>query len=586
MIDGNGLSPVIIAAAANSNVLSYLTLKRGTTAGEAAGIQFSGVAPTLFVEGCTMVSNRYGIYSPNGMPQSVTLRNTLIARNNSHGVFFNLGSWQGYGTDLANCTLYNCTVADTGGHGFLNYGGINPDWSDEIPVAVNSMFTGNNGYGIYKRGSGPGAVVSNCLFYGNTNGPLYAHTAPASGGNKSRPPRYEAPANLDYRPRTNSPGAAAGLDLTALGVTNDIANTARPQGGAWDMGAYEGSGSGDGPLTNEAYVAKTGSDTTGTGTASDPWGTIAYALSLVAPSGAVRVAAGSYTETVAFGPDKQAITIRGGYQPGAWSWAPASQVTVIDGNGRAPVVMAPGANSNVLSSLTLRGGTGVDVAGLRFAGVLFSGPGNTVFVDGCSVMSNYYGLYGYYQLPATIVARSALIAANTSHAVYFTLGHLGYATDIGTCYLYNCTVADNGGTGFLVDSINPDWSDVIPVAKNTLFTGNSGYGLWKGGATANASYEYCLFCTNALGAITNRGNSAMTDLGNNMSTNPLYYNRYGVKSYRLWSDSPAHNTGKDLTSQGVALDLDAAVRPGGYAFDRGAYENAMSRALGSVFMAR
>jgi hypothetical protein len=43
--------------------------------------------------------------------------------------------------------------------------------------------------------------------------------------------------NNDYRLKAGSPAANAGTSLSL--VTDDIAGTPRPQGGAYDIGAYE-----------------------------------------------------------------------------------------------------------------------------------------------------------------------------------------------------------------------------------------------------------------------------------------------------------------------------------------------------------
>jgi hypothetical protein len=85
----------------------------------------------------------------------VALRNSLIIRNSSHGLFFNIG-YSENGTKF--CYLYNCTVADNGGHGFYSQ---QANWDpDLIPIAKNTIFTGNNGYGIWKAGNRAGSSMT------------------------------------------------------------------------------------------------------------------------------------------------------------------------------------------------------------------------------------------------------------------------------------------------------------------------------------------------------------------------------------------------------------------------------------------
>jgi hypothetical protein len=356
------------------------------------------------------------------------------------------------------------------------------------------------------------------------------------------------------------------------------------------MGAYEGAGSGEGSLLNEAYVATTGNDTN-SGTAGSPFATINCGVSQVSATGIVRVAAGRYVESVALGLDKPAVTVRGGYQPGTWSWNPPDQVTVIDGNGVfSPVVLVAGANTNTISYLTLKRGTGQDDRGEWYSGVRFLASYVSVAVEGCTVVSNSFGVYAErFMTESALTLRNTLIARNTYDGIYY------YQPGGGPTYLYNCTVADNGRHGFYSDA-NADWPGTFVVTRNSLFTGNNGYGIYKDGTAINGSFAFCLFHNNASGPTNgiNPGWSQLwkdnwrplADLGDNTTNNPLYYDKYGISSYRLWQTSPAHNTGTNLLAQGVTMDIEGIARPDGAAFDRGAYERTISPFPGSVFTVR
>ena len=81
--------------------------------------------------------------------------------------------------------------------------------------------------------------------------------------------------------------------------------------------------------------------------------------------------------------------------------------------------------------------------------------------------------------------------------------------------------------------------------------------------------EYCLFYGNTNGPTWS--SAGFDDLGNNLAADPLYYDKHGVRNYRLWDNSPAHNSGTNLTAYSVTNDIEGVARPAGYAYDRGAY---------------
>ncbi len=580
---GNGSSPVVIADGAVSNTLDHLTLTGGTAAGN-AGIQFTGLATYTFVEGCVISNNTYGVYTPVSKPQSMSLRNTLVVRNSSHGLFFNIGSYLPEGSVAYTCRVFNCTIADNGGCGVVPTSGA-ADKGGIFVMAVNTIFSGNNGYGIFNISRAGRGTISNCLFYANSNGPFYVTTTYWSpigtyrisqGGNKTRDPRFVDAAHGDYRLQDDSPGVAAGQDLSALGVTTDILGVARPQGGTWDLGAYERAGSGEGALLDTAYVSTTGSDTAGTGSSAAPFASISHAVCQTGAGGTVRVAGGTYVDAVQFGPDKNAITVRGGYD-GFWNWDPSSQTTIVDGNGSTPVSLCVAATSNTLSYLTLRGGTNAALyGGAAGAGIRLLGPWNTLFVEGCTVVSNTHGFYTTNYMPGTANFVNTVVARNTSHGIYFNViptMWTGGTPIMGYCRLYNCTVADNGGYGVYINAYTPTgWGDIIPVAMNTLFTGNA-KGLVTSGpenTSLGAGFGYCLFSGNAIN--TSSYNANLTDLGNNLADAPPGYAGAGAHPYGILRTSAAVNSGDDLTALGVTLDILGTARPQNKFFDRGAYE--------------
>jgi hypothetical protein len=484
------------------------------------------------------------------------------------GISFALSN-PGYAASAGVCRVYNCTFANNGGDGFKTSNG-GADHTDVKPIVLNSIFTDNAGYGIYKMGGAAGGVVSNCLFYRNRAGAIESYASLALGGNKTRFPKYVDAAANDYRLQATSPAAAAGLDLSGspFFVTNDLLNATRPNA-TCDMGAYEGGDAGEGALVSEAHVATPadgGNDTTGNGSSGSPWATINYALGQVANGGIVRVAGGTYAENVGFGPDKQQITIRGGFAPTTWAWDPSNRVTTINGGGYSPVQISRAANSNTLSCLTLRGGTATDDAGIEF-----SGYAPYLFADGCTITGNYHGVYANYGVSATPTLRNCVIARNSQYGIYFYLRGAGGAT---TCGVFNCTVAYNGNYGYRCDG-NTDWAqEIVPVAKNSIFCGNTGYGIYKATSAGGASIQNCFFYGNTLGDTYDPGYGKLTNLGGNKSgRDPKFVNV--TNDFRLQTGSPALAAGMDLSGApyGVTNDIQGATRPAG-AWDMGAYESA------------
>jgi len=548
---------VTLAALANSNTLSYLTLRANSTTKD--GISVNGTVSNLWIEGCTIISNRYGLNGGTVLLNAV-LKNTIIARNASYGLSFGDRS----GSGPATCCVYNCSVVSNGASGYNSAASVNHD--GVIPVAKNSLFTHNNGYGIYWRGSSAGPSIANCLFFANATAPTYANNSDLLdfGGNKTgRDPKYVNAAGLDFRVSSDSPASAAGTNLTTLGVTNDLLNAARPGTYGWDMGAYQGAGTGEPPLLPQGYVSTNGSNTAGDGTSTNPWATVSYGLAHVMPAGLLRVAGGVYNESVQFGPDQKSITIRGGYDPVTWTWAPATNATKLTGGGgNSPVALSCSSESNTLSALTLA------AASTTIDGITVNGKVSTVTIDGCMIVSNRYGVYGSVLL-RTVIVRNTVVARNTSHGLAFDdMSGLG----IGTCAVYNCTVAFNGGDGFHGGAAQ-NHTTVLPQAKNTLFTHNGGFGIYRAGQTGTSSLEDNLFFGNASGP-SYAANDPLVDLGGNKSgRDPAYVNASAL-DFRVALNSPAAAAGREMASLGVTNDILGVARPQGAAWDMGAYEGA------------
>ena len=111
-----------------------------------------------------------------------------------------------------------------------------------------------------------------------------------------------------------------------------------------------------------------------------------------------------------------------------------------------------------------------------------------------------------------------------------------------------------------------------------MFTGNNGYGLNN---VANSTWlDYSLFYGNS----NKWWNAAVTDGGHTSTNQDL---RYDIRSsdFRLTQISPAYNSGANLSSQGVTMDILGVPRPQKNIYDRGAYELVLPPA-GTVFLMR
>jgi hypothetical protein len=566
VINGNGIAPpVAILSTTSTNTVSTLTLC-GSTASDGAGIEVRADSSAMIAEGCTISNNFFGV-KINAVSTTVTVRNSLIVRNSLHGIFAGARAgarmpWEGKGT----LYLQNCTIANNGGHGYHCYLVVNDGSYSPKPYVTNCLFTDNGGYGIFLPGKGSGGSVAYSLFNGNVQGPWYGAFRPFTddGHNKvEEAPGYVDVANNDYRLQSSSPAAAAGADLSAS-LNNDIVNTARPGTYGWDMGAYQGNGTGAPPAVAVGYVATSGSDANN-GSPSTPWASIAYGAGRLDATGTLYVAGGVYTNNVVlYGGSK---TIRGGYNPADWTWDPAGQTTEVFGKASPPVTLLSANTTNTLSNLTLRGGTGSDVGGIRVFQAC------SLVVDACAITGNTYGVTSdNFVLQALF--RNTVIARNTSHGIY---APITYLSGIGLCRLYNCTVANNGGSGFYSSNLSIQSGYKVPlsvVATNTLFTSNSAYGIYlRGDGTARAAFS--LFHENTSGAWSALNSSSVdifADGGNNVTTQAPLYADAGAGDYRISVDSPAYNSGADLTAAGVIEDLVGTLRPRYGAFDRGAYE--------------
>ena len=139
----------------------------------------------------------------------------------------NEGSPGSGNVQLFNNTLYNCGSRGTSASGAiaLASGPVGIQMDDNLIVALS-----NEHYISSDTGSAPQITGSNNLLYGAGTAPSYL-TASATGD-----PLFVAAASDDFHLTAGSPAVDKGK---ATSATTDIDGNPRPQGSAFDIGAYE-----------------------------------------------------------------------------------------------------------------------------------------------------------------------------------------------------------------------------------------------------------------------------------------------------------------------------------------------------------
>ncbi len=185
-----------------------------------------------------------GGYAIHHFQQNHTVNNWII-RNN---VIYNSGKNYCY---KGTCGMKKTAVVISRGQNtrfynnliYDNHAGIQVGLSAVDHVIANNTVYGNDTYGIQigdDYGSSKYARIVNNLVWGNKTAQIKdVGINTTFEANLTTDPQVVNAAAADFHLRTGSPAINAGVNLYSLGVTKDFEGKARPQTGAFEIGAYE-----------------------------------------------------------------------------------------------------------------------------------------------------------------------------------------------------------------------------------------------------------------------------------------------------------------------------------------------------------
>lgn len=332
----------------------------------------------------------------------VTLTNVTIAGNtaggNGGGVYASLAS---SAVTLGHVTLTGNRATDGGG---LYRVGVGGTFSLSRSVVAENIATGSGG-ATDARGTFVGAAYN---FIGRTDGGTgFSGTDTVGTAAQPRDALLLTPGDhggdgpvRTFPPRPDSPLVDAAPCLPGVGTDARGTAFARPQGAACDIGAFE-----------VRHIPVTPGSGSRVGNA---------LAALPANSGSVilDLAAGTYTERVTL-PALVAVGVVG----------EGAATTVLDGGGSGPVVSVSGGFAT-LARVTVRGGAGSNVGGVRVTG-------GTLSLAACVVrdhMGDYMGATAAIENTGALHISGCTITANTRG---------GGIANNGTMTVTNSTISGN-----------------------------------------------------------------------------------------------------------------------------------------------
>ncbi|NJN92670.1 MAG: DUF11 domain-containing protein [Anaerolineales bacterium] len=238
-LDPQGLGRAIFVVEGITATIDRLTVVNGDPAGLGGGPgnQDSGggiynEGSDVTVSGVRLADNTArlggGLYSGAG---NLLLQNNLLHGNNASSGGNGGALYVTAGTaTLEHNTFYDNQAQGNGGAAYINNGSF---------IVTNTIFATNTGNALYLSASAVPAMAYN-LYYGNTNNDYVVNgtsSSPPGTGNIFTDPQF---VNLSSDPPNfNLRSSSPAVDANSTGLPIDYANTLRPQGPGYDVGAYE-----------------------------------------------------------------------------------------------------------------------------------------------------------------------------------------------------------------------------------------------------------------------------------------------------------------------------------------------------------
>ncbi len=233
----------------------------------------------------------------------------------------------------------------------------------------------------------------------------------------------------------------------------------------------------------------------------DEYGTIAAALAAAERGDIVRVAAGTYSESLDL-PDY--VSLYGGYSADFTERDPDAYPTIIDGGGTDHVLDCSGLDHIVIDGFTIRNSGGVSY------GLYLRNTGVTV--RNCEVLNCWRGI-GVVSGTGSVTDEDAIIEycrvhGNTDHGIFIN------DPDNSECRVRYVAVYDNGGDGI---NLNSSVTDVT----NSTIAGNSSDGVAVSNETGNLIRDNIIASNDGYGIVCSSATPAITynDVWNNTSGN-------------------------------------------------------------------